>query len=158
MELYHACKTGSNVQAALVGHEETAVYYQYAFGLVSYISHKLKKNNKLSWNHKFEEINTFLFWKWFSVFFLQVGSETERALLITRATVAEAQVSELQHYVDNHLGRSGIPLMCSCIMLSWHLSFIFTTTCRRKEEISRLCRLVGKQEAGRSQSANSSPC
>ncbi|KAL7373042.1 hypothetical protein ABVT39_026327 [Epinephelus coioides] len=36
-----------------------------------------------------------------------VGFEKERALLITRATVAEAQVSELQDYIDNHLGRSG---------------------------------------------------
>ncbi|XP_027145355.1 coiled-coil domain-containing protein 78 isoform X1 [Larimichthys crocea] len=60
-----------------------------------------------------------------------VGFEKERALLITRATVAEAQVSELQDYIDNHL-------------------------VRYKEEISRLCRLHGIQEAGRSQSANSS--
>ncbi|KAA8581688.1 hypothetical protein FQN60_003269 [Etheostoma spectabile] len=60
-----------------------------------------------------------------------VNSEKERALLITRATVAEAQVSELQDYIDNHLGRY-------------------------KEEISHLCRLHGTQEAGRSQSANSS--
>ncbi|KAF1373993.1 hypothetical protein PFLUV_G00244660 [Perca fluviatilis] len=60
-----------------------------------------------------------------------VNFEKERALLITRATVAEAQVSELQDYIDNHLGRY-------------------------KEEISHLCRLQGIQEAGRSQSANSS--
>lgn len=40
MELYHAYKAGSNVQAALVGHEETAVYYQYAFELV--VSHTFK--------------------------------------------------------------------------------------------------------------------
>lgn len=32
----------------------------------------------------------------------------------------------------------------------------YTTNCRYKEEISRLCRLHGIQEAGRSQSANSS--
>ncbi|XP_049916432.1 LOW QUALITY PROTEIN: coiled-coil domain-containing protein 78 [Epinephelus moara] len=56
-----------------------------------------------------------------------VGFEKERALLITRATVAEAQVSELQDYIDNHLGRY-------------------------KEEISHLCRLHGIQQAGRSQS------
>ncbi|CAL8234169.1 unnamed protein product, partial [Boreogadus saida] len=31
--------------------------------------------------------------------------EKERAQLITRATVAEGQVSELQQYIDNHLGR-----------------------------------------------------
>ncbi|KAG7265584.1 hypothetical protein CRUP_020155 [Coryphaenoides rupestris] len=31
--------------------------------------------------------------------------ETERAQLITRATVAEGQVSELQQYIGNHLGR-----------------------------------------------------
>ncbi|KAG8009126.1 Coiled-coil domain-containing protein 78 [Nibea albiflora] len=44
-----------------------------------------------------------------------VGFEKERALLITRATVAEAQVSELQDYIDNHLGRSGSHLACkSC--------------------------------------------
>jgi len=35
----------------------------------------------------------------------QVGFERERALLLTRAAVAEAQVWELQDYVDNHLGR-----------------------------------------------------
>lgn len=45
-------------------------------------------------------------------FFTQVGFEKERALLITRATVAEAQVSELQDYIDNHLVRSGSHLMC----------------------------------------------
>ncbi|XP_068439835.1 LOW QUALITY PROTEIN: coiled-coil domain-containing protein 78 [Clinocottus analis] len=56
-----------------------------------------------------------------------VGLEKERALLLTRATVAEAQVWELQDYVDNHLGRY-------------------------QEEITRLCRLPGLQEAGRSQS------
>ncbi|XP_035524042.1 coiled-coil domain-containing protein 78 [Morone saxatilis] len=60
-----------------------------------------------------------------------MGFEKERAVLITRATVAEAQVSELQDYIDNHLGRY-------------------------KEEISHLCRLQGIQEAGRSRSANSS--
>uniref|UniRef100_A0A4W6G0Z2 Coiled-coil domain containing 78 n=1 Tax=Lates calcarifer TaxID=8187 RepID=A0A4W6G0Z2_LATCA len=60
-----------------------------------------------------------------------VGLEKERALLITRATVAEAQVLELQDYIDNHLGRY-------------------------KQEITRLHRLHGIQEAGRSQSANSS--
>ncbi|CAB1426039.1 unnamed protein product [Pleuronectes platessa] len=60
-----------------------------------------------------------------------VSFEKQRALLITRATVAEAQVSELQDYVDNHLGRY-------------------------KEEITHLRRLHGKQEGGRSQSANSS--
>ncbi|XP_031699207.1 coiled-coil domain-containing protein 78 [Anarrhichthys ocellatus] len=54
------------------------------------------------------------------------GFEKERALLLTRATVAEAQVWKLQDYVDNHLGRY-------------------------KEESSRLCRLHGIQEAGRSQ-------
>ncbi|XP_038592476.1 coiled-coil domain-containing protein 78 [Micropterus salmoides] len=59
-----------------------------------------------------------------------VGFEKERTLLITRATVAEAQVSELQDYIDIHLGRY-------------------------KEEISHLCRLHGKQEAVRSQSAYS---
>ncbi|KAM9336628.1 LOW QUALITY PROTEIN: coiled-coil domain-containing protein 78 [Symphorus nematophorus] len=62
-----------------------------------------------------------------------VGFEKERAVLITRATVAEAQVLELQDYIDNHLGRY-------------------------KEEISHLCRLHGTQEAGRSQSAKSSLC
>ncbi|XP_059181200.1 LOW QUALITY PROTEIN: coiled-coil domain-containing protein 78 [Centropristis striata] len=56
-----------------------------------------------------------------------VGFEKERAVLLTRATVAEAQVSELQDYIDNHLGRY-------------------------KEEITHLCRLQGIQEAGRSQS------
>ncbi|XP_041819327.1 coiled-coil domain-containing protein 78 [Chelmon rostratus] len=60
-----------------------------------------------------------------------VGFEKECAILITRATVAEAQVSELQDYIDDHLGRY-------------------------KEEISNLCRLHGVQEVGRSQSANSS--
>ncbi|XP_074519913.1 coiled-coil domain-containing protein 78 [Halichoeres trimaculatus] len=59
-----------------------------------------------------------------------VDLEEERALLITRATAAEAQVSELQDYINNHLGRY-------------------------REEISRLCSLHGKQVAGRSQSARS---
>ncbi|KAK5850712.1 hypothetical protein PBY51_001566 [Eleginops maclovinus] len=58
-----------------------------------------------------------------------VSFEKERALLITRVTVAVAQVSELQDYIDNHLGRY-------------------------KGEISQLCRLHDIQEAGRSQSAN----
>ncbi|KAF7660353.1 hypothetical protein LDENG_00283350 [Lucifuga dentata] len=35
----------------------------------------------------------------------QEGLEKERSLLITRVTIAEAQVLELQDYVDNHLGR-----------------------------------------------------
>uniref|UniRef100_A0A3B4T6F8 Coiled-coil domain containing 78 n=1 Tax=Seriola dumerili TaxID=41447 RepID=A0A3B4T6F8_SERDU len=55
----------------------------------------------------------------------------ERALLITRATVAEAQVLELQDYIDNHLGRY-------------------------KQEITHLRRLHGIQEVGRSRRANSS--
>ncbi|XP_042254094.1 coiled-coil domain-containing protein 78 [Thunnus maccoyii] len=59
------------------------------------------------------------------------SSEKERALLITRATVAEAQVSELQEYIDNHLGRY-------------------------KQEIAHLRRLHGIEEAERSQSARSS--
>ncbi|XP_076007829.1 coiled-coil domain-containing protein 78 [Genypterus blacodes] len=61
------------------------------------------------------------------------GFEKERALLIARATVAEAQVLELQDYVDNHLGRY-------------------------KQEITRLRRMHGgmEEEAGRSQSAEAS--
>ncbi|XP_070783806.1 LOW QUALITY PROTEIN: coiled-coil domain-containing protein 78 [Enoplosus armatus] len=84
--------------------------------------------------------------------------EKERTLLITRATVAEAQVSELQDYVDNHLGRSGSHLMCKSCHVHFQRSVVlsFTTTCRYKEEISHLCRLHGIQEAVRSQSANSS--
>ncbi|XP_076616761.1 coiled-coil domain-containing protein 78 [Chaetodon auriga] len=61
----------------------------------------------------------------------RAGFEKERAVLITRAAVAEAQVLELQDYIDNHLGRY-------------------------KEEISHLCRLQGMQEVGRSQTAKSS--
>ncbi|XP_051738039.1 coiled-coil domain-containing protein 78 [Ctenopharyngodon idella] len=57
----------------------------------------------------------------------QEAQERERAQLITRATVAEEQVSELKEYVDNHLGRY-------------------------KLEITRLRRLLGAQE-GRSNSA-----
>ncbi|XDV47934.1 hypothetical protein PO909_017471 [Leuciscus waleckii] len=57
----------------------------------------------------------------------QESREKERVLLITRATVAEEQVSELKEYVDNHLGRY-------------------------KLEITRLRRLLGSQE-GRSNSA-----
>ncbi|XP_047465525.1 coiled-coil domain-containing protein 78 [Mugil cephalus] len=60
-----------------------------------------------------------------------VDFEKERALLITRATAAEAQVSELQDYIDNHLGRY-------------------------KQEITHLRRLQGTEEAARSQSAHSS--
>lgn len=44
----------------------------------------------------------------FFFFFLQqLDSEKERAALLSRAAVAEAQVSELQDYVNNHLSRSG---------------------------------------------------
>ncbi|XP_077101514.1 coiled-coil domain-containing protein 78 isoform X1 [Siphateles boraxobius] len=57
----------------------------------------------------------------------QESQEKERVHLITRATVAEEQVSELKEYVDNHLGRY-------------------------KLEITRLRRLLGSQE-GRSNSA-----
>ncbi|XP_030019121.1 coiled-coil domain-containing protein 78 [Sphaeramia orbicularis] len=60
-----------------------------------------------------------------------MGFEKERALLITRATVAEAQVSELQDYIDNHLARY-------------------------KQEINNLHRRHGIEEAQRSQSAHSS--
>lgn len=49
-------------------------------------------------------------------FFKQVSFEKERALLLTRAAVAEAQVLELQDYIDKHLGRSG-----NCLM---HKSYI----------------------------------
>ncbi|XP_029934259.1 coiled-coil domain-containing protein 78 [Myripristis murdjan] len=59
------------------------------------------------------------------------GSEKERAVLLSRAAVAEAQVSELQDYVDNHLSRY-------------------------KVEITRLRRLQGLEEPGRSQSAEAS--
>uniref|UniRef100_A0A4W4HLN5 DUF4472 domain-containing protein n=1 Tax=Electrophorus electricus TaxID=8005 RepID=A0A4W4HLN5_ELEEL len=57
----------------------------------------------------------------------QEAYERERVQLITRATVAEEQVSELQEYVDNHLGRY-------------------------KLEVTRLQRLLGLK-ADRSQSA-----
>ncbi|XP_030626009.1 coiled-coil domain-containing protein 78 [Chanos chanos] len=57
----------------------------------------------------------------------QEGLERERAQLITRATVAEEQVSELQEYIDNHLGRY-------------------------KLEVTRLRRMLG-MNAGRTQSA-----
>ncbi|XP_047666707.1 coiled-coil domain-containing protein 78-like [Tachysurus fulvidraco] len=57
----------------------------------------------------------------------QETHERERAQLITRATVAEEQVRELQEYVDNHLGRY-------------------------KLEVTRLRRML-RFEAGRSQSA-----
>lgn len=58
----------------------------------------------------------------------RVGFERERALLLTRAAVAEAQVWELQDYVDNHLGRY-------------------------QEEVTRLCR---RPAAARSHSAHPS--
>ena len=109
----------------------------------------------------------------------QVSFEKERALLITRATVAEAQVSELQDYVDKHLGRSGghwkgkfthyllttvpmeewtIPLLCRSCNVVIYKSVVLNidATCRYKEEITHLRRLHGKPEGGRSQSANSS--
>ena len=35
----------------------------------------------------------------------QAGLERERARLMVRATMAEQQLSELQDYVDQHLGR-----------------------------------------------------
>ncbi|XP_051969377.1 coiled-coil domain-containing protein 78 isoform X2 [Xyrauchen texanus] len=53
----------------------------------------------------------------------QEAQERERAQLITRAIVAEEQVSELKEYVDNHLGRY-------------------------KLEIMRLRRLLGSKEGG----------
>ncbi|XP_026171625.1 coiled-coil domain-containing protein 78 isoform X2 [Mastacembelus armatus] len=61
-----------------------------------------------------------------------IDFEKERALLITRAAVAEAQVLELQDYIDNHLGRY-------------------------KQEITHLRSLHGIEDvAGRSRSAHSS--
>ncbi|XP_029954780.1 coiled-coil domain-containing protein 78 [Salarias fasciatus] len=57
-----------------------------------------------------------------------VDLEKERALLLSRATAAEAEVLELQEYIDNHL-------------------------IRYKEEITRLRRLHETAEARRSQSA-----
>ncbi|XP_041670777.1 coiled-coil domain-containing protein 78 isoform X2 [Cheilinus undulatus] len=60
-----------------------------------------------------------------------VSLEKERALLITRVNAAEAQVSELQDYIDKHLRRY-------------------------EEKISHFCTVHGKQEAGLSQSANTS--
>ncbi|KAK2884882.1 coiled-coil domain-containing protein 78 [Channa argus] len=61
-----------------------------------------------------------------------LGLEKERVLLITRVTVAEAQVLELQDYIDNHLGRY-------------------------KQEITHLRRMHGiEYAAGCSQSAHSS--
>lgn len=40
-----------------------------------------------------------------SSFLYQVELERERAQLMVRATMAEQQLSELQEYVDQHLGR-----------------------------------------------------
>uniref|UniRef100_A0A672G1C7 Coiled-coil domain containing 78 n=1 Tax=Salarias fasciatus TaxID=181472 RepID=A0A672G1C7_SALFA len=62
-----------------------------------------------------------------------VDLEKERALLLTRATAAEAEVLELQEYIDNHL-------------------------IRYKEEITRLRRLHETAEARRSQSAPQTAC
>lgn len=39
------------------------------------------------------------------LFLHQVELERERAQLMVRATMAEQQLSELQDYVDQHLGR-----------------------------------------------------
>uniref|UniRef100_A0A3Q0RGQ4 Coiled-coil domain containing 78 n=1 Tax=Amphilophus citrinellus TaxID=61819 RepID=A0A3Q0RGQ4_AMPCI len=66
-------------------------------------------------------------------FFKQASFEKERALLLTRAAVAEAQVLELQNYTDNHLGRY-------------------------EQEITHLRGLHGTvEEEGRSQSAHLAP-
>uniref|UniRef100_A0A672FNU6 Coiled-coil domain containing 78 n=1 Tax=Salarias fasciatus TaxID=181472 RepID=A0A672FNU6_SALFA len=62
-----------------------------------------------------------------------VDLEKERALLLSRATAAEAEVLELQEYIDNHL-------------------------IRYKEEITRLRRLHETAEARRSQSAPQTAC
>lgn len=44
----------------------------------------------------------------------QVELERERAQLLVRATMAEEQLSELQEYVDQHLGRwAGCDLQAS---------------------------------------------
>ena len=58
-----------------------------------------------------------------------MGFEKERALLITRATVAEAQVSDLQDYIDNHLGRSGSHFMCKSYNVNFQrgVTLSFTT-------------------------------
>ncbi|XP_054656947.1 coiled-coil domain-containing protein 78 [Dunckerocampus dactyliophorus] len=55
--------------------------------------------------------------------------EREHKLLITRATVAEAQVSQLQDYIDNHLDRY-------------------------KQEVAHLSLLHGKEEPSRTQSTH----
>uniref|UniRef100_A0A3P8PGX3 DUF4472 domain-containing protein n=1 Tax=Astatotilapia calliptera TaxID=8154 RepID=A0A3P8PGX3_ASTCA len=66
--------------------------------------------------------------------FKQVSFEKERALLMTRVTVAEAQVLELQDYIEKHLSRY-------------------------EQEIAHLRGLHGTvEEAGRSQSAKSAQC
>uniref|UniRef100_A0A3Q4I6Y2 Coiled-coil domain containing 78 n=1 Tax=Neolamprologus brichardi TaxID=32507 RepID=A0A3Q4I6Y2_NEOBR len=66
--------------------------------------------------------------------FKQVSFEKERALLMTRATVAEAQVLELQDYIEKHLSRY-------------------------EQEIAHLRGLHGTvEEAGRSQSAKLAQC
>ncbi|KAK1881243.1 Coiled-coil domain containing protein 78 [Dissostichus eleginoides] len=57
-----------------------------------------------------------------------VSLEKDQALLITRVTVAEAQVSELQDYIDNHLGRSGSHSVCNffkCSLLEDHYSELY---------------------------------
>lgn len=46
------------------------------------------------------------------IYLHQEAQERERAQLITRATVAEEQLSELKEYVDNHLGRYLTPHLC----------------------------------------------
>uniref|UniRef100_A0A3B4EW21 Coiled-coil domain containing 78 n=1 Tax=Pundamilia nyererei TaxID=303518 RepID=A0A3B4EW21_9CICH len=66
--------------------------------------------------------------------FKQVSFEKERALLMTRATVAEAQVLELQDYIEKHLSRYEQEIA--------HLRGLHETV----------------EEAGRSQSAKSAQC
>lgn len=86
--------------------------------------------------------------------------EKERALLMTRVTVAEAQVLELQDYIEKHLSRSGSSLMCRLYVGSQtHATLVLTTDCRYEQEIAHLRGLHGTvEEAGRSQSAKSAQC
>ncbi|XP_026056422.1 coiled-coil domain-containing protein 78 isoform X2 [Carassius auratus] len=75
----------------------------------------------------------------------QEAQERERAQLITRATVAEEQVSELKEYVDNHLGRSSCWLISS---VRREIQLFTTSGEERERERERRQQLSGKRACG----------
>lgn len=112
----------------------------------------------LSLKPLFEEITNFLWRRWFE----DVLSSHRWAL--RRSVPSSSPERQLQRHKCRSCSTTltitwegqGVTRCVSCIMFTGPLLISFTTTCRYKEEISRLCRQQGTQEPGRSQSAYSS--